>query len=224
MKPSQNLINVIDVIERSDPGQNHTLEDIGLNYREVGSKDLKLNAKELSDIKFELSDLQTIYGADAGAFSLAHSEIKELTLWAGSASSKPVEVTHSINFEEKAFVNNSYIVELPFGNFSSAYLVYADNESDALDALADYELERRKHDPDIRVFKVNEDDYTPQEIVDMENAGEVQSLGNNGELFDTSNIHIRRGRPISIEKGVDVDDWIKSNKTKNNNNNHAPSM
>ncbi|MDU8350304.1 hypothetical protein RYA05_00160 [Pseudomonas syringae pv. actinidiae] len=212
MKPSDNLKNIIDIISRSEPEQNHTLEDISLQARDIGATDLKLAPNQLSDLRLELSNLQAIYGADAGAGSLAKGEIKELSLWAASAGHKPVEIVHAVNFEEKAFSDRAYIVELPFGNFSSSYLVYADNAQDALDALADHEIERRESNPDIRIFKVDENDHTADELQSMEDHGEVSRLGNNSQLFDTSNVSIRQARSLSLEKGVDIDEWIKSSR------------
>ncbi|MEG0870387.1 MAG: hypothetical protein RSG77_25595 [Hafnia sp.] len=213
MKPSSNLESVINFIAAlPNHGGKINLEDLNLAYLEVAHDDLKLSQKEINDLSVEMSDLQATYGPEANAVAIVKGEVKELDLWAKLKDGGHCKIVHAINYDDKAFSDNSFVIGLPAGNFSVEYLVYADNAQDALDALADYEVFRRQANPDIRIFMVDTYSASAEELEEMqalEDAGEYMRLGNDGNLFDISTISIKPANALSIEAGLDIDEHLK---------------
>jgi hypothetical protein len=178
----------------------------------VVAKDiLNFSPQVISDLQIELNDLIAIYGPDANAQAIWERSEPEKSMYLQTKDTA-MPVTHFVNPGDKEFTQHAYSIELPAGNFSVAYGVYADNESDALDELADHEVKRLKHNPDIAIFKVNEGDYTTEELLNGEDSGEFHRLGNNSELFDVSNIAVTRASLLVLDASVDIGEYLEDKK------------
>ena len=188
-----------------------TIEDLDLHYMEIASNDLGFSEDEIIKVGFEINDLHETYGRDTDVNMLISGEIKEQELWA-SVKNSFVKIVHAVNPGDRDFTRGSYVIGLPVGNFSSEYLVYADNEQDALDSLADYEVARRKADPNVSIFMVDTYSATEAELAEIqerEDQGEYMRLGNNSNLFDISNIVVYPGKSFSIDKGTSIEEHVR---------------
>jgi hypothetical protein len=216
MKPTGYLQQVIEVMGALPAYEGKlALEDLNLGYMEIAHDDLKLSETDIKLLAFQMSDLMAVYGDKTDAVSLLKVETPDLELWAKYKEGGYTKITHAINYDDKAFTDKAFIVGMPAGNFSVEYLVYADNEQDALDCLADYEVNRRACLPDIAIFMVDEAAASPQEMTEIqerEDAGEYMRLGNEGNLFDISDVVIKQGSALSVIKGMDIEEHLKLNR------------
>lgn len=213
MKPSEELKLVVQLADSMPSFEGGIkLEDLNLHFRELAHDDLNFTQSEIKDLGFEMSDLLATYGNDTVVNKIISGEVKEQELWAALKDGGYCKVVHAINYDDKDFTNKSFIIGMLFGNFSREYLVYADNEQDAMDCLADYEVERKKANPERAIFMV--DTYGAsakemEEIQEREDAGELMRLGNDGNLFDISDLIIKSATGFSIDAGMDISEHLK---------------
>lgn len=210
MPPSPNLDMVIFTLKETEfKGQDFDLNDVDDHLNSVSKDKLGFSSLVTHEIKVELNDLLAAYGYEQNANSIWDRSAPDYKMYLQTDKTSAMPVTHFVNPGDKEFTKGAFSIELPAGNFSVAYGVYADHEQEALDYLADYETERLKHNPEIAIFKVNEKDYTPEELEAMEDAGEITRLGNEGSLFDVSTISVRSASLLSLESDIDIDCWLE---------------
>jgi hypothetical protein len=189
-----------------------TLDDVDTHLKEVATDIMGLSPLLIHEMKVELNDIMATYGKDQNADEVWARGVPDLNLFLQTGKDTALPVTHFVNPGDAEFTKNAYAIELPSGNFSVTYGVYADNEQDALDELADFEINHLKFNPNICIFKVDENDHTTDELLAREDAGEFSRLGNNSQLFDVSTISVKPATIIAIEKTLDIGEYLEEKK------------
>ncbi|MFK4132385.1 hypothetical protein ACI2KR_08900 [Pseudomonas luteola] len=226
MKPSPDLdVVIFTILESGVNRQEFDLDMLEDRLSKVASDVLGFEKPVLGNLKTEVKDLIAVYGPEASAEGLWNRTTPELEAYLQTSKDTALKPVHIVNPGDKDFTRTVYAISMPFGNFSATYGVYADNEQDALDVLADYETERLSMDSNISILRVDESTNSEEEIAEMEEAGEYTRLGNDGVLCDVSTVMVEPARLLTLAAGLDIEEHLENRqKARKNENTPTPGM